>query len=301
MLATSPHPRPSAGTSGRDLFVAIGVDCDPDRDAYPERLAWRGVEALPRLFELRDVRWTFNVRADTQVRDYHGSAAYCRERYDSIWSEAVRRGSALAWHLHYFGSDGRQDVSESNILENIRIGSAALGSPDVLHMGWTFQNDFSIRHLARAGVRVDYSPAPRMRFAGRGGVDAYDWAAFAYRPQLWHGVRMVPAYTFAHSLLARRFRTERVLLTLTTAPLLYRALLHDFFRTGLDFLVTYFHADEIVPALSDWRSRLYGFDHLVANLRTLRSMAERRGYRVRFVTVRELAEILFDADRAGHP
>lgn len=286
-----PDPRP--------LYIAIGIDCDPDRASYPRELTWRGVEALPRLLdELPEVKWTLNIRADTQVRDYCGSAAYCRERYNDIWNAAVQRGSDLAWHLHYFDRHGRQDTSEANILENIQLGSEALQRPDVIHMGWTFQSDFSIRHLREAGVRIDYSPAPRMHYAGNGQVDAYDWSSFAYRPVTWHGVRMIPAYTFRHRLLERRFRTERVLLTTTTTPLLYRSLLAELFRSGADFFVSYFHADELVPAVGDWRDRLYTFANLRANVRRLRELAAREGYQPVFVTIRDLAFILFD-DR--HP
>ena len=278
----------------KPLYVAIGIDCDPDRSSYPARMTWRGVEALPRLLEIPDVRWTLNVRADTQVRDRCGTASYCWTTYRDIWDSLRARGSAIAWHLHYFGRDGRQDVSEANILENIAVGVEALEGPDVVHMGWTFQNDFSLRHLARAGVRVDYSPVPRLRFAGRGGVDAYDWHDFSYRPQYRQGIRMIPAYSFHHPLLARRFGTERVLLTTTTAPLLYSRLLADFFRSGSDFFVSYFHADEIAHAVGGWRDRLYSFRHLVSNIERLRTLADTAGYDVQFVTVAELAEILFD-------
>ena len=284
----------------KNLYVAIGVDCDPDRESCPHALTWRGIEQIPRLFELEDVRWTFNIRADTQIRDYHGTAAYCYEQYRHIWDMAVARGSALAWHLHYFDRGGRQDTSEENIVENIRVGSEALGNPDLVHMGWAFQNDLSIQHLYEAGVRIDYSPVPRARFDGRNGADIYDWSQFAYRPCVWHGVRMIPTYSFSHKILARRFGTERITLTTTTAPIIYRLLLKEFFRTGSDFLVSYFHADELVPVLGDWRDRLYSFRHLKTNLGTLRRMAERRGYRVSFVTIRELSEILFDDRHTGN-
>ena len=283
------------------MYVAIGVDCDPDRDVYPARLCWRGVEALPRLFEIDDVRWTLNVRADTQVRQYCGSASYCWEEYRDIWRLAEARGSVIAWHLHYFDADGRQDTSEANVLENIEVGSSALGHPDIVHMGWTFQNDFSLRQLARAGVRIDYSPVPRMRFRGHGGVDAYDWSRFAYRPQFWHGVRMIPAFSAFDPVLSRRFGTERVMLTTTTRPQLYRRLLDDFFASGADFFVSYFHADEIAGAVGGWRNRvLYSFDSLTANIRALRERADRAGHTLRFVNVRELSEILFDEGRSRY-
>ena len=64
----------------RPLYIAVGVDCDPDRASYPASLTWRGIEALPRLFDIPDVRWTLNIRADTQVRDYCGTA-HAREAH----------------------------------------------------------------------------------------------------------------------------------------------------------------------------------------------------------------------------
>jgi hypothetical protein len=287
----------------KELFVSIGVDCDPDRASGFERPTWRGVEQLPRLFELEDVRWTLNVRADTQIRDCCGSAAYCAETFRPVWEAALARGSAIAWHLHYFDRLGRQDTSESNILENIDVGSEALGRPEVVHMGWTFQSDFSVRHLHEAGVRIDYSPLPRMVSKGRGnGVDRYDWSRFCdYRPATWHGVRMIPAYTFGHRVLAHRFHTERVMLTTATAPFLYRSLLKAFFRTGADFFVSYFHADELVSGVGGWRDRLYTWRNLRANLRQLRDMAARQGRQVAFVTIPELARVLFDREAQTLP
>jgi hypothetical protein len=243
------------------------------------------------------------VRADTQIRDYCGTAAYCWERYRDIWDEATRRGSAVAWHLHYFDRAGRQDTSEANVLENIRVGSEALDRPCVVHMGWTFQSDSSIRHLYAAGVRVDYSPLPRVRTAGRNGVDAIDWSGFEYRPTMWHGVRMIPAFTMRHRLLGRRFGSEYVMLTTTTAPVLYRLLLDRFFRTDASFFVSYFHADELVPAVGGWRNHLYSFGNLRRNLDRLSRLAARHRREIRFVTIPELADVLFpaDADHSGHP
>lgn len=284
----------------KKLYVAIGIDCDPDRDTYPKKLTFRGIENIPALLELEDVRWTLNIRADSQIRDFFGSADYCLKNYRHIWDKMEARGSALAWHLHYYGRDMKQDISESNIIENIRLGSQALNGPDIVHMGWTFQNEFSIKKLNEAGVKIDYSPLPRMRFDGRRGIDMYDWSNVAYRPYIRHGVKMIPAFTFSNRFLARRFRTERVMLTTCTSNRLYRMLIKDFFRTGSDFFVTYFHIDEIISALGGWRKKLYSFKNLKDNIRYLRHTAERERYQIEFVNIRQLAGILFDENNTGH-
>jgi len=285
----------------KKLYVAIGIDCDPDRDTYPREMTFRGVENIPILFEFPDIRWTFNIRADSQVRDYHGSADYCYKKYRDIWQTALDKGSAWAWHLHYYNTEHGQDVSETNILENIKIGSEALNNPDLIHMGWTFQNEFSIKKLYEVGVRVDYSPLPKMKFGGRNGTDMYDWANVNYKPYTWHGVKMIPAYTFEHRLLSRRFGTERVMLTTCTAPILFKMLVRDFFKKSrADFFVTYFHIDEIISALGDWRRRLYSLDNLKKNIDYIRTMASRHDREIEFVNIRELAEILFDEDNSGN-
>lgn len=284
----------------KKLHVAIGIDCDPDRDTYPEKLTFRGVENIPLLDEIENMKWTFNIRADSQVRDFCGSADYCYNNYRKIWDEVQKNGSTLALHLHYYGPDGTQNTGEQNIIDNIRLGVEALNGPDIVHMGWTFQNDFSIRKLAEAGIRIDYSPLPRMKYSGRNSTDAYDWSEFDYRPRIWHGVKMIPAYTYKDSFLSRRFGTERVMLTTCTAPILYRRLLKSFFLTGSDFFVTYFHIDEIISAMGDWRSRLYSLKNLKANIRELQRLAERDGFEVCFLNMRELAGVLFDEHRPGN-
>jgi len=277
----------------KKLYAAIGIDCDPDRDTPPNRLTWRGIENIARLSAIDGIRWTFNIRADSQVKAYHGRADFCYREYRDIWDQVRRDGSAIALHLHYFGSDNRQNTAEDNIEENIRLGVEALEGPDIVHMGWTFQNDFSIKKLAEAGIKIDYSPLPKMNFTGKSGVDSYDWSGFAYEPTIWHGVKMIPAYTCKSRLLSLRHHSERVMMTTATRPMLYNILLRDFFRDGHDFFVSYFHIDEIISALGGWRKHLYSFENLRANIDRLKDMAAKNGYEIEFVNIRELAGVLF--------
>lgn len=272
----------------KPLYIAIGVDCDPDRDS--KKLTFRGIENIDKLLELPDVKFTFNVRIDRQIERTFGEADDCTFRYYFLWQKARSAGHEIAWHLHYYDINDEQWVSPSSIRWNIECISAP---PKVVHMGWTYQDDYSIQQLRKAGVEIDYSPLPRMKYAGRNGSDCYDWSQVSYRPYLWHGMKMIPAYTAHMPLLAKRFKTERVMLTTCTKPFLYRGFLQDFFRGGHDFFVSYFHIDEIISALPDWRKYLYSFGNLKQNIADLRVMAEQRGYEPRFVTISELAEVLF--------
>lgn len=259
----------------KTIYVAIGIDCDPDRDTYPD-LTFRGIDNIPKLFEIPDVKWTFNIRADSQ-------SSICPKKYRYLWGIAVAHGCELAWHLHYY--DG-VDVS-------IAAAQAVNWTPQTVHMGWTFQNEYSIKRLYEIGVRNDYSPLP-----GLANGDEFNWLDWPMRPKLWHGVRMIPAYTFPNRILSRRFEGNRVMLTTCTHPFLYHQLIKSWFASGLDFFVSYFHVDEIISALPDWRKHLYSFPYLVSNIRYFKKMAEQNDCEIKWVTINQLAEVLFDENNS---
>lgn len=275
----------------KKLYVAIGIDCDPDRDTYPEFLTFKGLDSVYFLRDISDVKWTFNIRCDTQIRDYFGISEYCYNAYRSILDVFENSGSQIALHLHYYDKDGFQDVSEGNIIENVDVSGRL--NKNTVHMGWTFQNDFSLQQLYNSGIRIDYSPLPGMKYSGRNGSDFYDWNDFLYRPMIRKKIKMIPTYTYRDRILCRRFGTERVMLTTCTAPFLYNRLLKSFFSTGSDFFVTYFHVDEIISALPDWRKILYSLNNLKRNIETIKRMAKHHGFEPEFVTIEELAKVLF--------
>lgn len=258
----------------KTIYVAIGVDCDPDRDTYPN-LRFRGIEAISKLFEIPDVKWTFNLRCDIQIPLQHISM-----------KQANDLGHQLAWHLHYYNAWNERDYS--TIDENIKCLLDTTWRPNTIHMGWTFQNEYSIKRLYEIGVRNDYSPLP-----GLANGDEFNWLDWPMRPKLWHGVRMIPTYTFPNRILSRRFEGNRVMLTTATHPFLYRRLIDSWFASGLDFFVSYFHADEIVSVLPDWRKHLYSLRYLESNLVYFRKKAKQNDCEIKWVTIEELAGALW--------
>ena len=88
------------------LCVTVDIDQDglsfgTERDA----LRWDSVEAVPRLaelFEKHGVRATWFVRADNQLSEVYGSAAYLLERFATHWNALQRAGHLIAWHPHVY-------------------------------------------------------------------------------------------------------------------------------------------------------------------------------------------------------
>jgi len=264
------------------IKVAIGVDCDPDRDS--RKLKWKGIEAIPKLFDIPGVKFTLNVRADSQIKEECGDYNYCHKAYKGIWEEAKRRGYEIAWHLHFYE---RSSVVTGDWIQSFNAGiirdSIKNAYPlQTIHMGWCWQNPRTIRLLADVGVRVDYSPLPGMRFADK--IAWYNWTHFPYHPVYLKDcdVLMLPAFTYKDKLLARKSETDYIMLHPTITPIFYSRLLRVFKRRDMDHLVMYFHADEIAGAVGGWRNRLYTFDNLRRNIDKIRKLG------VEFVTISEL-------------
>lgn len=76
-------------------------------------------------------------------------------------------------------------------------------------------------------------------------------------------------------------------------PLLFRAMVRDVLRRGEDWLVSYFHPDELLPRkgnlVNEWLHRAAYFD---ANVRSTLAEAHRAGRPVHFVTAAEAARKL---------
>lgn len=258
------------------IKVAIGVDCDPDRDS--KKLKWRGIEAIPKLFDIPGVKFTFNVRADTQIKAECGDYNYCHKTYKEIWEESDRLGYEIAWHLHFYersNGDWIQSFDQKIIRDSIKNAHPL----QTVHMGWCWQ---SRKVLEMLDVKVDYSPMPGMKFDNR--IGRYNWTDFPHYPVFLKDcdVLMIPAFTYKDKLLARKSEGDWIMLHPTIRPILYSRLLRAFKRSNLDHLVTYFHADEIANAVGGWRNRLYAFDNLRRNIDRIRKLG------VEFVTISEL-------------
>ncbi len=171
-----------------DKPIVILCDCDPDTPAYGgvaynERAAlrWRGVvEGIPALIEALEemekrlgvrINIIWCVRADAQMKEIYGDAAWPYREFIELWTELEKRGDVIAWHPHLWRwSTERkcwyQEIADEEWMgECLEEGYAAICSAankriTIGRMGWEFHNNFTIRVLDELGVEADFSAVP---------------------------------------------------------------------------------------------------------------------------------------------
>ncbi|MBI4831578.1 MAG: hypothetical protein HY801_08500 [Candidatus Lindowbacteria bacterium] len=193
------------------LMVIVGCDCDPDRPRYGGarydiqnvRQTWRGISegidllrrALGRIADRAGVKpkVVFCLRADTQMKEIYGDAAWPISEYAELWRSLEQEGHELAWHPHLWRWSNEhacwyQETQDPQwIAECLETGHAAftdrLGRrPTTCHMGWTFHNNGTMKKISDLGVKVDFSACPGVSFEGGPGDagtifdNRIDWA-----------------------------------------------------------------------------------------------------------------------------
>ena len=160
----------------KKLKVIIGCDCDHDRPLFNRRLksgeiSWDGFLSLRNNFDtVRSIineqtglvpRLIWNIRADKQVKYFHGKYEYCFEEYFKHLHDP-NQDDEIAWHHHMY--DEKEGVFFPNfnkefIIEQIPEAYSFIKKYNLrtLHTGWCFNNTYSINKYNDVGIKIDYS------------------------------------------------------------------------------------------------------------------------------------------------
>lgn len=171
----------------KTAWIVVACDCDPDSPArggvpYDSRtpFGWRGIqEGIPRLVDIADEvaartgvspRFTWCVRADAQIEEVYGEAAWALREFSGLWKQLATRGDEIGWHPHVWRWDGRkgcwyQEIQdEAWIKACLRSGFEAMEKagtrPYTTRMGWEFHNNLTMQTLDALGIRFDLSAVP---------------------------------------------------------------------------------------------------------------------------------------------
>jgi len=143
-------------------------------------------------------RITWCVRADLQMYEVHGDAAWSYRHFERLWGGLEAAGDEIAWHPHLWrwsdthGCWYQETEDDAWMRECLRCGFEALtearGEPPVsCRMGWEFHNNVTMQMLDELGVRIDLSAVP-----GRVRGPKSDRGSIRHGQLDWEGTGPVP-------------------------------------------------------------------------------------------------------------
>lgn len=176
------------------LFVMLSVDVEPDRPCFGGRRydyfgfqKWTCLsKGIPEFLRLRDdlqkelqtdIRLTWFLRSDSQIKMIYGNAAWAIEQYKEIAGRLQESRDEVGWHAHTWRwSKNRcswyQEINDGEWIEACYetgfkdFRKAAGAPPSSFRAGWCFHNNVSIAMLDKLGIQVDLSATPGIKNTG---------------------------------------------------------------------------------------------------------------------------------------
>jgi hypothetical protein len=176
------------------ISFVFTVDIDNDgMTAADERntLIWDSVAEVPRIagvFGRHGITATWFVRADNQLSDVYGDAAWLLREHNAIWSNLRQAGHFIGWHPHVVRRDEQgtfvaetDDRRCADALREIHASLTASGYHfTASRIGEAFHGNQSMRTLSELGITVDSTAIP-----GRRRDDSsrrFDWSVTPNQP-----------------------------------------------------------------------------------------------------------------------
>lgn len=161
---------------GVNLLFTVDIDNDGVENNERTALTWKSVSRIPRIKEIFDsfnLRLTWFVRADNQLMDVYGTAAYLLLEHGQLWAQMESSGDEIGWHPHLYEWDAEQQLyvcerDETGCVEKLRAIRAELKTKGFNHssvrIGEAFHCNATMKVLDEMGLEVDSTAIPgRMR------------------------------------------------------------------------------------------------------------------------------------------
>ncbi|MBI2956135.1 MAG: hypothetical protein HYY26_02360 [Acidobacteria bacterium] len=111
---------------------------------------------------------TWLLRADRQVAELYGDAAFCARKFEPAWKDEQSYSSELGWHPHLYRwhdqtNRWRPGLGQDDDLEILAQSLEALrrfADVRAVRTGWAYQSNSLFAFFARAGLLVDASGIP---------------------------------------------------------------------------------------------------------------------------------------------
>lgn len=289
------------------IYIAMTVDVDPDNfdpSIFGDKkaLSWKGVnECFIDLIEntknLRDdlgqgPKFTWFVRADTELKDIYDSHIYLFEKYSSFWKGRVSKGNEIGWHPHV---DNLEQLKESfNALNKIGQKFSSV------RIGHGFHSNSFMAELASYGFVVDSSALPGRFKNDRNMV--FDWLNTPPKPYFPSmddyrvpGNEHLDILEVPFSMVDTKVEYDKEIVK-RYLNLSYR---HEIIRNSIaglieneNLLVTILHPSELLKEKLNHPLLSFNINTVVENLRYILEEANKNKKTIEYVTISEIFKLV---------
>jgi hypothetical protein len=176
------------------LNLLFTIDVDNDGVEHDERtaLTWHSIAWIPdlkALFDSFNLCLTWFVRADNQLKEVYGTAAYLLLEHAQIWSQMESSGDEVAWHPHLYEwcEAKRQYVSDQDEFRSVEklnntYSELRTKGFDFLsvRIGEAFHSNATMHAVEQLGLKVDSTAIPGRKRHDESRV--FDWEATPNEP-----------------------------------------------------------------------------------------------------------------------
>ena len=181
-----------------NTYISITFDVENDFSTTSSKnLSWKGLDdGIPLILEqLRSIedsfgnemKFTWFVRADNQLKEIYGNAGYLLDRYSHLWKLLLKEGDEVGWHPHIYRRlnsgkwtlEKRDDHLKQKLVESYEAVTRRFSITSA-RMGECFHNNTTIALFESLGIKVDSTALPNRK---RNDTERFfDWSCTPNHP-----------------------------------------------------------------------------------------------------------------------
>ena len=282
-------------------------------------LQWKGIEeGIPLLVKTlrgyqdnfgNSLKFTWFVRADNQLRDVYGHAAYLLKKYEHIWKTLIENGDEIGWHPHLYeklGERWAQETRPACLIDNLQQSYQAVIevglSPVSSRIGEGLSSNEVMNELAELGIKVDSTAmSERVRMDNERSINWQGTPPYPYYPSradyriAGEGKDRVGILEVPMSMIETKVEYDKYPLRRYVDLSFHNSAIKKGLQTHIrtsDHLVSVTHPSTVL-ALFSQKHPLVSFDigEVERNFEAVLSECENLGKKVRFVTISEFLDL----------
>lgn len=135
-------------------------------------LSWEAISNIPKVksvFDSYEIKPTWFIRADNQLREVYGTSAYLLIEYRKLWNSLKNSGDEIGWHPHLYHwneqmSEYTVDNDDNRRIQKLNEIYSELQTEGInytsVRIGEAFHSNGMMKMLGVLGLKIDSTAIP---------------------------------------------------------------------------------------------------------------------------------------------